>query len=80
MAFGALMAGSIEGAKGPLDLMAAAARDPEPAEAGEALERISAALEVAGRFADDPEQQWPAFGLLHLCLSMAATEAAIEAL
>jgi predicted TIM-barrel fold metal-dependent hydrolase len=79
-AFGALMSGSIEGAKGALDLMAAAARDPEPGEAGAALGTISRALEAASVLVDDPEQQWAAFGLMHMCLSMAATELAIAEL
>src|SRR5699024_434770 len=34
MAFGALIAGNLDAARGGLDLMAAAARDPDPGEAG----------------------------------------------
>ena len=75
--FGAYMAGSIESARGALDLMAAAARDPEPGRAGPALERISVAIETAIPLVDDPELRWPALGLVHLSLSMAATELAI---
>jgi predicted TIM-barrel fold metal-dependent hydrolase len=81
VAFGALLGGgTVEGAKGALDLMAASARDPEPAEAGAALERISETVEAALAIVDDPDGRWPAFGLMHLCLSMAATESAIAAL
>lgn len=77
VAFGALMGGNDESAKAALDLVAAAARDPEPAEAGVALERIAHSVEAAIGLVDDPEMRWPAFGLVHLCLTMAATELAI---
>jgi predicted TIM-barrel fold metal-dependent hydrolase len=78
VAFGALMGGgAIEGAKGALDLMAAAARDPEPGEIGPTLELISETVEAALALIDDPETRWGAFGLIHLCLSRAATELAI---
>ena len=77
MTFGGLIAGNLEAARGPLDLMAAAARDPEPDGVGPALERISATLEAVASIIDDPEMQWPAFGLMHMCLSLAATELAI---
>ena len=77
-AFGALLGGgTIEGAKGSLDLMAAAARDPEPGEAGPALDLISRTVETALSLIDDPDHRWTAFGLIHLCLSHAATEMAI---
>ena len=56
---------------------AAAARDPEPGRVGPALERISVAIETAIPLVDDPELRWPALGLVHLSLSMAATELAI---
>jgi hypothetical protein len=77
VAFGALISGSIDGAKGPLDLMAAAARDPEPGEVGAALELISQTTEAAISLIDDEETRWGAFGLIHLALSLAATELAI---
>jgi uncharacterized protein len=77
MAFGALLAGNLESARGALDLMAAAARDPEPDAAGDSLERISVTLETVAGLIEDPETRWPAFGLMHMCLSLAATELAI---
>lgn len=79
MAFGGLLAGNLESARGALDLMAAAARDPEPGETGEALELIAETLETAISFLDDEATRWSAFGLMHLCLSRAATELAISA-
>jgi predicted TIM-barrel fold metal-dependent hydrolase len=78
IAFGGLIAGSVDSARGAVDLMAAAARDPEPDAAGEALGRISATLEAAADLFEDPDMRWPAFGLMHMCLTLAATELAIR--
>ena len=58
--------------------MAAAARDPEPGDAAEALEVISETVETAIALMADEETRWSAFGLIHLCLSRAATELAIR--
>ena len=57
--------------------MAAAARDPEPGEAGPALDLISRTVETALSLIDDPDHRWFAFGLIHLSLSHAATEMAV---
>lgn len=79
IAFGMLMAAGPEKALDALDLIAAASRDPEPGPVGAALERIHSAAQDASRLARlGPEWAWPAFGLVHMSMSLAATEREAE--
>jgi hypothetical protein len=81
MAFGAVIATrEPESALEALDLMAAVTRDPDPgpeAEA-EALERLAAATAAAARLTRMPNGTFAALGLLHLSMSLAATEREAE--
>ena len=74
MAFGSVVAGRPEGALEALDLMAAATRDPDPGPVGETLERLGAAVDAASQVARLPDGMWPALGLIHMSMSLAATE------
>ncbi len=79
MAFGAVIATrEPESAMEALDLMAAVTRDPEPGPEAEALERLAATTAAASRLARLPDGILPALGLLHLSMSLAATEREAE--
>ena len=78
MAFGMVIAGRPEQAVEAIDLMAAATRDPEPGEVADTLERLAEALTAAGRLARLEDGLWPALGLVHMSMSLAATEREAE--
>jgi uncharacterized protein len=71
----ALFGGAIDQAQGILDLAIAVCRDPEPGDAGEALEAIGVALIAARALLDMPEEGLrPALDLLFRAVARAGTE------
>ena len=74
MAVGMVIAGRPEQALEAIDLMAAVTRDPDPAELGETLELLGATLAAAAALARLQDGVWPALGLVHMTMSLAATE------
>ncbi|MFN2469311.1 MAG: hypothetical protein ABR521_14425, partial [Gaiellaceae bacterium] len=74
MAVGMVIAGRPEQALEAIDLMAAVTRDPDPAEHGETLELLGATLAAAAALARLQDGVWPALGLVHMTMSLAATE------
>jgi len=78
MAFGMVIAGRPEHALEAIDLMAAATRDPDPAGVGETLARLGETLSAAAELARLEDGVWPALGLVHMSMSLAATEREAE--
>jgi predicted TIM-barrel fold metal-dependent hydrolase len=72
----ALFTGAVEQARAMLDMAAAACRDPEPGDAGEALEVIGAALGAARALLQGEDGVRPAIDLLYRSMARAATEVA----
>ncbi len=70
----ALFAGAVEQAQGMLDLAIAVCRDPDPGDAGEALDAIGAALVAARALLDTEGGARPAIDLLFRAMARAATE------
>jgi len=70
----ALFAGAIEQARAMLDMAVAACRDPEPADVGEALATIGAALSAADGLLDEEDGVRPAIDLVYRAIVRAATE------
>ena len=72
----ALFTGAVEQARAMLDMAAAACRDPEPGDAGEALEVIGGALGAARALLQGEDGVRPAIDLLYRSMARAATEVA----
>ncbi len=70
----AMFAGSLEQGKAMLDMARAACRDPEPEEAGEALETIGAALGAANALLEEGADVRMAIDLVYRSGILAATE------
>jgi|HubBroStandDraft_3_1064219.scaffolds.fasta_scaffold03709_5 predicted TIM-barrel fold metal-dependent hydrolase len=70
----ALFSGAAEQALGMLDLAIAVCRDPQPGDAGEALETIGAALIAARALVETEDGVRPAIDLLFRAVARAATE------
>lgn len=77
MVFAALMSENVDVARGMLDLAVAAARDPAPRLAADAIGRIHAALAAASEIlatASNRDQALPAIALVQFSIVTAATE------
>ena len=70
----ALFTGAIEQARAMLDMAVAACRDPEPADVGDALATIGAALSAADGLLDEEDGVRPAIDLVYRAIVRAATE------
>ncbi|HTD10122.1 MAG TPA: amidohydrolase family protein, partial [Solirubrobacteraceae bacterium] len=70
----ALFTGVVEQARAMLEMAIAACRDPEPADAGEALETIGTALGTAATMMGDGDGIRPAIDLVYRSIVRAATE------
>ncbi|HXC45453.1 MAG TPA: amidohydrolase family protein [Solirubrobacteraceae bacterium] len=75
----AMFAGAVEQAQGMLDLAIAVCRDPDPGEAGEALEQIGAGLIAARALLESKDTLRAALDLLFRSVALAATELAAGA-
>jgi uncharacterized protein len=70
----ALFTGVVEQAQAMLEMAIAACRDPDPGDAGEALETIGAALSAAGALMGEQDGVRPAIDLVYRAIVRAATE------
>ncbi len=70
----ALFGGVVDQARAMLDMAVAACRDPEPADDGDALETIGAALRAAMTLIEEPDAVRPAIDLVYRSIVRAATE------
>ncbi len=70
----ALFTGVVEQARAMLDMAIAACRDPEPADVGEALETMGAALEAANVLLEEPDGVRAAIDLVYRANVRASTE------
>ncbi len=70
----ALFSGAVDQAKAMLEMAIACCRDPEPGDAGEALEKIGSALSAADVLLGDADGVRPAIDLVYRSIVCAATE------